>query len=49
MSYKIIVVNQENGNHNTWFLNMRESDLLKKIQELLKSQKQSEVIIIEKR
>ena len=49
MSYKIIVVDQENGNHNTWFINMREPELFKKIQEILKTQKQSEIIIIEKR
>ena len=49
MSYKITIVDQTNGNANTRFIYMREPELLKKIQEILKTQKQSEVIIIEKR
>ena len=47
MSYKITIVDQNNGNRNNWQLN--ESELHKQIIILLDMQKQSEIIIIEKR
>jgi len=47
MSYIIYIIEQNTGNRNTWIL--CEFNVIDKVKELLKSQKQSEIIIIEKR
>jgi len=47
MSYNLYIIDQNNGNRNNWQLN--ESELHKQIIILLNIQKQSEIIIIEKR
>jgi len=47
MSYNLYLIDQNTGNRNSWQLN--ESELHKQIIILLDMQKQSEVIIIEKR
>jgi len=47
MSYNLYFINQNTGNRNSWQLN--ELELHKQITILLNIQKQSEIIIIEKR
>ena len=47
MSYNIYIIDQNNGNRNAWKLNKPE--MLIQLENLFNTQKQSEVIIIEKR
>ena len=47
MSYKLQIIDQKTGNQNRFFLNKPE--MLIQLENLLDTQKQSEIIIIEKR
>ena len=47
MSYRIHIIDQNTGNGNKW--NLWKYDILDMIENLIKTQKQSEIIIIEKR
>ena len=47
MSYNLYIIDQNNGNRNAWKLN--KSEMLIQLDNLFDIQKQSEIIIIEKR